>query len=149
MSVRGAVWRRGFEVPHFKICPKSNLIRLFLLQNAVWSLGSPWELLGLPWERFGTALGLPWGLLGPQMGLQGSRFASPWGPLEIAWARYRSDPPRPDLIPMDFDDFYLGHKGRSIKAGNLAGISGDRAPAAAGGCQWVASFLELIFNVFV
>ena len=66
-------WRSSFEVPRVKIRRILQLICLFLVQHAFGSLGVPWELLGSPWQRFGTALGLPWGTwerLGPPPGLQ-------------------------------------------------------------------------------
>ena len=79
-------WRSSFEVARFKICRILELICLFLLQNALGSLGTPlgpaWVLLAPPWDSLGTpwdSLGLPWDALG----LAWDRLGPIWDPLGI------------------------------------------------------------------
>ena len=50
-------WRSSFGVYHVSFCRMIELICLFLLQNTLGSLVTPWGLLGSPWDPFGTPLG--------------------------------------------------------------------------------------------
>ena len=56
-------WRSSPVVARSSFCRMLQLICLFLLQNALGSLGTAWGLLGSPWDPFGTPLG-PLGIHG-------------------------------------------------------------------------------------